>query len=119
MRGLRIRLPYGARCEASEVTRRSLRLSVDARRCTACGACVAACPESVITLERAADSALLAAGRQVLATVEVATCVSLRRAPARWPLICRASASSRPGRTLPSQRRWGSSAQTAGSPAAR
>jgi len=54
----------------------SLRLSVDARSCTGCGACMAACPESVITLEKAADSALLAACRQVLATVEVASCVS-------------------------------------------
>jgi ferredoxin len=53
-----------------------LRLSVDSGRCIACRACVTCCPEAVATLERAVDGALLAAGRQVVATVATATCVT-------------------------------------------
>jgi ferredoxin len=51
-------------------------LSVDSGRCTACEACVTSCPEAVVTLEKAVDGALLAAGRQVIATVATATCVT-------------------------------------------
>ena len=44
--------------------------------CIACGACVTCCPEAVVTLERAVDGNLLATGRQVVATVATATCVT-------------------------------------------
>jgi ferredoxin len=61
----------------SEPNSAGLRLSVDSSSCTACGACVTSCPEKVVTLTRAVDGALLAAGRRVVATgpaVECATC---------------------------------------------
>ena len=42
-------------------------LSFDGALCSACGACVATCPEGVISLRRTIDSAGIDAGRRVVA----------------------------------------------------
>lgn len=43
------------------------RLSLDPRRCCACGACVEVCPEKVVSLQRAAGGVLVTEGTRLLA----------------------------------------------------
>ncbi len=47
----------------------ALILLADTARCTACGDCVRACPEGAVSVRRTADSARLATGRRVVASV--------------------------------------------------
>jgi ferredoxin len=52
----------------------SLRLSLEPGRCTGCGACVALCPEKVITLAKAVEGKVMGTGRRVVATRPALTC---------------------------------------------